>query len=53
MIAKKKEFTIKDVMEQVEKKRPLGPTERQLLIDKIKHLVKSNDKYALKKKSIA
>ncbi|MEK6828497.1 MAG: hypothetical protein AABX78_04045 [Nanoarchaeota archaeon] len=53
LIEKKKEFTIKDVMEKVEKKRPLGPTERQFLIDKIKHLVNSNDKYAIKKKLIA
>ncbi len=53
LIAKKKEFTIKDVMEQVEKKRSLGPAERQLWLDKIKQVVNSNDKYALKKKSIA
>jgi len=53
LIVKKKEFTIKDVMEHVEKKRPLGPTERQIWVDKIKQVVNSNDKYALKKKLIA
>lgn len=53
LIAKKKEFTIKDVMEQVEKKHVLGPVERQIWIDKIKQVVKSSNKYSLKKKSIA
>lgn len=50
LLKKKKEYTIKDVMLEIEKKRPMGSSERKYWIDAIREVIQSNVDYAQRKK---